>query len=428
MIVVPVAIPGALLPLPDPSDRSTFSARKLEQLRWANNEYSTYSYNLGVASYNNALDAQANAIAVAANAAIVATNTALAASYAGAAPWVSGNTYAQYAVVSSTVNSRLYRKLTTSVGGAVDPSANTTDWAPVTAAAPAQLVTALVQQAVSGGAYDLTNTTLQSAATNILLYSSQFDQATWVKSFMTVSADFTMSPNGNTDADKLIESATTNSHSCQQLIAVASNAQYSYSLEVKAAGRNSIALSLDRDSLGTDLLRATYTLTGNGSTASVVAAGTASGVSATITFLGNGWYLCTLTGTPSSAAGTNLRATVHLVDYASNYAGDGSSGVIVAEGQLETGAAATSRIVTGAASASRAASVIAPQRVVLPLSPSADAWVRVYPGNGIATNVIDPNGQTITGATGVLTGPMVLDNPALGYTLQFVNSTWRFNV
>ena len=60
-IVVPVPIPPAGLPLPDPGDRATFSARKLEQLRWANNEYSTGSLALADASYSNALDSQVSA-------------------------------------------------------------------------------------------------------------------------------------------------------------------------------------------------------------------------------------------------------------------------------------------------------------------------------------------------------------------------------
>lgn len=74
--VVPVAITPAGLPLPDLSDRATFSTRKLEQLRWANNEYSTGAKALADAGYANALDAKANADAVAANAATVAANTA----------------------------------------------------------------------------------------------------------------------------------------------------------------------------------------------------------------------------------------------------------------------------------------------------------------------------------------------------------------
>ena len=85
-IVVPVAITPAALPLPDPGDRATFSARKLEELRWANNEYSTGSKALADASYANALDSQASATASAAsagNAAASETNVAGIANFKG---------------------------------------------------------------------------------------------------------------------------------------------------------------------------------------------------------------------------------------------------------------------------------------------------------------------------------------------------------
>ena len=81
-ITVPVAIPPAGLPLPNPADRSTFSARKLEHLRWATEEYSTYSYDLGVAAYNNAQDAYTSATTSTTNAGLSAASAALAASYA----------------------------------------------------------------------------------------------------------------------------------------------------------------------------------------------------------------------------------------------------------------------------------------------------------------------------------------------------------
>lgn len=85
-IVVPVPITPAGLPLPDPADRATFSARKLEQLRWANNEYSTGSKALADAGYSNALDAQGSAIAASASAAaaaLAAANTAAQANFKG---------------------------------------------------------------------------------------------------------------------------------------------------------------------------------------------------------------------------------------------------------------------------------------------------------------------------------------------------------
>ena len=127
-IVVPVAIPAAGLPLPDPTDRTTFSARKLEQIRWANAEYSTYSYNLGLASYSNALDAQGSATTAAASQVAAAASAASAAATAGVTVWVTGTTYAIGNNVYSPINFLTYRRKTAGAGS-TDPSADPTNWA-----------------------------------------------------------------------------------------------------------------------------------------------------------------------------------------------------------------------------------------------------------------------------------------------------------
>lgn len=62
-IVVPVAIPDPALPLPDPADRATFTARKLEYLRWDKENLQPGAKGLADATYTNALDAQGSAVA-----------------------------------------------------------------------------------------------------------------------------------------------------------------------------------------------------------------------------------------------------------------------------------------------------------------------------------------------------------------------------
>ena len=64
-----------------------------------------------------------------------ASNAQAAASYAGAAAWATG-TYAQYAVVYSPLDRRLYRKTTASSATVTDPSADPTNWAYVGGALP----------------------------------------------------------------------------------------------------------------------------------------------------------------------------------------------------------------------------------------------------------------------------------------------------
>lgn len=167
-ITVPVAVTAPALPLPDPADRATFTARKLEYLRWEKEDLAPDALALANASYDNALDAQGSATSAAADAVSAAANTALAALYAGATLWVSGTTYALGTRVSSPTNGLTYRKTTAATGGIVDPASNTTDWAIQQVTAPTIITTGTTQTAVAGYEYVLTNV----AATTVTLPGS----------------------------------------------------------------------------------------------------------------------------------------------------------------------------------------------------------------------------------------------------------------
>lgn len=153
-ITAAVAIADPALPLPDPADRATFTARKLEHLRWEKEVLSPGALALGTASYNNALDAQGSATSAASNAVAVAANTALAAGYAGATVWVSGTTYALYDVRFSPINQRSYRRIIAG-GGTTDPSADATNWQLVDINRPIIQVNASTYTAVAGFHYEI---------------------------------------------------------------------------------------------------------------------------------------------------------------------------------------------------------------------------------------------------------------------------------
>ena len=153
-ITVPVAIADPSLPLPDPADRATFTARKLEHLRWEKEVLSPGALALGTASYNNALDAQGSATSAAANAVAVAANTALAAGYAGATIWVSGTSYIVGDVRYSPINQRSYRRIIAG-GGTTDPSADATNWQLVDINRPIIQVNASTYTAVAGFHYEI---------------------------------------------------------------------------------------------------------------------------------------------------------------------------------------------------------------------------------------------------------------------------------
>lgn len=414
-ITVPVAIADPALPLADPADRATFTTRKLEHLRWEREDLAPGALALAEASYDNALDAQGSATGAAASAVAVAANTLLAAGYAGATVWVSGSTYGLGVLTRSPANGRVYRKTTATAGGAVDPSANATDWSPVSIATPAQLVSASVVQAISGQCLALTNSTAQAAATNLALYSKQFDHATYAKGDTTVTANAVMGVDGTVSADKVIATTATGAHYILQYLGIATNVQYAMACRFKAAGITSVTMVID-DNTSSGVNVSVNLTTG---VASPYNSGSGSGVVATTYYEGDGWWDVHLTGIPNPSGGATLRALIYVG--IGSYTGDGTSGIYFDDLQLVTGSVVGSRVTTTSAAVARASGVVHPQRIVLPASPQADAWVRTVIANGIDTNLIDPNGQTIEDTA----GPMTLDKSSGSVELQFINSSWR---
>lgn len=127
-IIVPVAINPPPLPVPDPADRTTFTARKLSEDDWTRNVFRPGALSLGNSNYNNALAAQASAIAAANSESGVAVNAALAATYGGATVFVPGSLFLQYTVRFSPNNQRSYRKTTVAMNHSIDPSVDSVNW------------------------------------------------------------------------------------------------------------------------------------------------------------------------------------------------------------------------------------------------------------------------------------------------------------
>lgn len=151
---VPVAIAAPTLPLADPADRATFTARKLEHLNWERNVLSPGALALAQVAKDNADDAFASSTAAAADAVAVAADTLLAAAYAGATVWVSGTTYALYNVRYSPANARSYRRIIAGAG-TTDPSADATNWQLVDTNRPIVQVNASTYTCVAGIHYEI---------------------------------------------------------------------------------------------------------------------------------------------------------------------------------------------------------------------------------------------------------------------------------
>lgn len=193
---------------------------------------------------------------------------------------------------------------------------------------------------------------IEESRTNLLTYSSDFANASWLKQQATVAASATTSPSGAMDATKLTENATAGEHYAQKAnLSVRGGTSYSLSFYVKAAGRTRVGVLLSSTTPLSLIALTRFNL----ATGSVVATnvGTAS-----ITPAADGWFRVVVTGVADSSNSTVI-ARIQLRDDgdASSYTGDGTSGIYIWGAQLEQGAFPTSHIPTSGAQVTRAADI-----------------------------------------------------------------------
>ncbi len=238
---------------------------------------------------------------------------------------------------------KLYSQIPTSGAGDFTVTRNTTATRFTSAGLIASVASGIprLDYYTSGGTAGCPALLVEPAATNVLSYSEEFDNAAWGKSAMTVSTGTTAAftaPDGTTNADKIIATSGNVAHNINR--SGLTSAAYTFSVFAKAGEESVISLWLRGASV-----RAEFNLV----------SGTVSNItttSARIENYGNGWYRCTVY---DSTAGT----TAHV--YGRNgaaYAGNGSDGFYLWGAQLETGSVATSYIPTTAGTGSRSADVI----------------------------------------------------------------------
>jgi len=171
-------------------------------------------------------------------------------------------------------------------------------------------------RASTGTYYD--GKTFAKAEENLVQYSQEFDNAAWTKSSAIVTANATTAPDGTTTADELIEDASSALHRIFKLnFTVDTSKTYTQSVFVKANTRDGILMrtgsgGIDADSVKFDLGTQTTTNVGVGADSS------------SITDVGNGWYRCSMTFSPST---NSFVVYIGLLDSNGDatYTGDGSS-------------------------------------------------------------------------------------------------------
>lgn len=199
---------------------------------------------------------------------------------------------------------------------------------------------------------------IEEQRTNLLLRSSEFDDAYWTKNNSTVTANAAVAPDGTLTADKLVDNTTNGVHGLTKNMGVISPGAFSVSCYAKAGEGSRIVVYMD-DQSG---LSVAYSF--NLSTGAVVQTKVPhtswTSVSATATPVGNGWYRCSISGTTTNTTlGVRFLldkgTTYNAFGLPTDYTGDGYSGIYIWGAQLEAGAFPTSYIPTTTAQVTRSA-------------------------------------------------------------------------
>jgi hypothetical protein len=193
---------------------------------------------------------------------------------------------------------------------------------------------------------------LEPQRSNLVTYSQEFDNAAWAKTNVSVTANSAASPDGTTNAEKLVDTATLSGHFVQQTISI--TGVHTFSVFAKAAERSVITLQVQEVSTPANFALIYY----NVSTGQLEAGEFSTSLSAgKIEAMGNGWYKCIITYTPITAGNHNVRVFVakNVSGNKVDYVGNGTDGVLIYGCQLEAGAYATSYIPTTTAAVTRVA-------------------------------------------------------------------------
>jgi hypothetical protein len=168
------------------------------------------------------------------------------------------------------------------------------------------------------------------APANLLLQSQTFDNASWSKTAVTVTANTAVAPDGTSTADAIIATAAAAIHSASQDSTLDGNIPVTFSVYVKAAGYTTGALRFEALSAPFNSLRLAFDLSAG--TVTPVAYLGAVVLGSSISNVGNGWFRVSITGTTGFSG---AHRSYVFPSTGASFTGDGTSGIFIWGAQLE---------------------------------------------------------------------------------------------
>jgi len=191
---------------------------------------------------------------------------------------------------------------------------------------------------------------------NLFTYSQLLTNVIYGNLNITIGSAVT-APDGTTTAFPITPSVTSGSHALQYTVTPLSGNTYTVSQVVKANGYNFCALQILFGGLNA---YCSYNL----STGALTGVSGGGGTGA-ISSLGNGWYRVSLTATTTATTTGNIQFRVENDGSLAIYAGNGISGVLMTDNQLELGSVASAYTPTTTAAVTTTNNINVPSGQVL---------------------------------------------------------------
>jgi len=190
---------------------------------------------------------------------------------------------------------------------------------------------------------------LEPTSTNTLNRSDNFNPSPWGNYESSIINNQHISPNGDGNASKLIESDSLSIHRLSySSVSITSGQNYTLSIFAKKGERDHLSLT-------------NYDGGADTTTRFDLSNGEVVGGSGSIKSMGNGWYRCSKSFIAAVTTTSDYVVQVMIDNGSShNYQGDGASGLYIWGAQLETHPKATSYIPTHGSQATRIEDVIVP--------------------------------------------------------------------